>query len=921
MAGVCPCTSPSTMKAQACFLPLLAILLLPALLPADVLSHAPMRPLPLPSARLLGAGPHKFVDATKGSDAQEGSEQRPWKTLAFAAGKIAPGETIVLRAGIYREHVVVKCAGTQEKPIVIRSHPGALVVLDGGLPDFYDNPSAAWEPYAAGAPGEYRSTKTYENAGVAATDDQMETTLLGSFAETMVPLQGCHTIDDLRSTNMRWLPEGQKLSTEKSIYCGPSICYNPETQRIHARFAHTTLSGLGEDNFRGETDPRKHKLVIATMNAGPVLTLKGARYVRVQELVVRGARMATISVEDCDAIAFDGVTSYGGASAMRVQGTRGLRMANCALRGIAAPWTFRSSLKYRSIEARVFSASSWTPQGGDNEDFEIARCEFTDCVDGVFIGNVRNISFHHNLVENISDDGMFLTCGTAPDGTTHGGNVHLWQNRFARCLTVFAFGVGHGRQKMLPTGRQTGAGVWAHNNVFDQRQWVPYFQPRAGEPDELTFKGRLCGDHGSPAWEPMSIYHNTIISGDAPFRGGYLDGLGRAVAPGSPRRLFNNLLVQCTGIPGSVFQEKNPDFIADGNLHWGIAPDAPVTAEEFLRKMRGARTAEEGKARYPAGWAAQDQYADPRFVKFSPDHREPVDLRLQAGSPALAAGVPIPAEWPLPLRSASTRGDLGAVPAGTSPWLVGVGGRLDVFGQKVQTSAVLATLALPLPAIALAPKAPGKPVAVVEGYPAFDAPMLLHALRKEGREVEHIERTWLDTSRWQEFSMVVFVGSLSRAKAPVSRFSVEDLARVRSFLEQGGTLLLLRATTEMFATDHGQAFLKEVCGEGPRQAATPAQVLIPGHAWVKHVTQVTSATWLGTKAVAPLRMSKGERILGTQDGIALLGRVPVGKGALVYVGWDVAASLPEGRKAATPEMEQVYEEQQRIIEKILAGGS
>ncbi len=28
---------------------------------------------------------------------------------------------------------------------------------------------------------------------------------------------------------------------------------------------------------------------------------------------------------------------------------------------IAAPWTYRGSLKYRAIEARIFSASGWSP--------------------------------------------------------------------------------------------------------------------------------------------------------------------------------------------------------------------------------------------------------------------------------------------------------------------------------------------------------------------------------------------------------------------------------------------------------------------------------------------------------------------------------------------------------------------------------
>lgn len=878
----------------------------------------PMRPLPQVSSRPLAEGARKFVDPAKGNDANDGSETKPWRTLGFAVTKLAPGDTLLLRGGVYREHVTATCAGTREKPITIRSHPGELAVLDGGLAEFQEAPQSAWEPYPDGAPGEYRSTKAYENAGNATSDGQTETTVLGSFADSMVPLQGGHTMGDLRSTNMFWNLD-KKSGPETFLYAGPTICYDVTTKRIHARFAHTTLKGLGEDNYRGETDPRQLRLVIATMNAGSVLTLRDARYVRVQDIVARGARMPTIDVDGCAAISFEGVTSYGGASAMRVQGTRGLRLTNCALRGIAAPWTFRSNLKYRSIEARIFAASAWTPSGADNEDFEIAHCEFTDSVDGVFIGNVRGVNFHHNLVDNISDDGMFLTCGTAADGRTQGGNVHLWQNLFSRCLTTFAFGVGHGRQKMLATGRQTGAGVWAHNNVFDLRRWVAYFQPHnADEPQDLSFTGRMCGDHGSPAWEPMYFYHNTILTTADPFRGAYLGGIAGAVSPGSPRRVLNNILVQSTGTPGTVFQEKNPDLIADGNLHWSAASGSATQAEEFLRKLRGSRVALESKTRYAPGWGAQDQYADPRWAKLATNPAEACDARLQPQSPAINAAVPVPAEWPAPLRSISTRGDLGAIPAGAQPWRVGVNGRLDAFGQKLEPSADVARSILALPDVPARPKAAKKPVALVEGYPAFDAPLLLHALRKNGALIEHLEKGWLDTSRWPEFSVVAFAGSLSRAKAPVSKFSAEDLPRVRAFLDQGGVVLLLRGTGEMFSSPHGQAFLKELCGNPPRPPAAPAQVLIPKHPWIAHLDSATVPSWITTKATAPLWITNGERVFGTAEGLTLLGRVPVGRGAIVYVGWDVAASMPGGRGASTPEMEREYEDQYLILEKIVS---
>ena len=59
----------------------------------------------------------------------------------------------------------------------------------------------------------------------------------------------------------------------------------------------------------------------------------------------------------------------------------------------------------------------------------------------------------------------------------------------------------------------------------------------------------------------------------------------------------------------------------------------------------------------------------------------PADLRLSEGSPAVDAGLPIPARRPDPLREADAgKPDVGAVPFGAAVWGVGVDGRIPLFG-------------------------------------------------------------------------------------------------------------------------------------------------------------------------------------------------------------------------------------------------
>jgi hypothetical protein len=61
-----------------------------------------------------------YVDASAFRDG-DGSEKRPFKHINDAAKIAQAGDEIVVKPGIYREHVVPKNAGTKDNPIVYRS--------------------------------------------------------------------------------------------------------------------------------------------------------------------------------------------------------------------------------------------------------------------------------------------------------------------------------------------------------------------------------------------------------------------------------------------------------------------------------------------------------------------------------------------------------------------------------------------------------------------------------------------------------------------------------------------------------------------------------------------------------------------------------------------------------------------------------
>ncbi len=82
-----------------------------------------------------------YYIAPAGNDTADGSKDSPWATLAAAASHLRPGDLLLVRGGVYRGEVVLRCSGTPEAPILIRAAPGEHVLLtyaESG-PILYDN--------------------------------------------------------------------------------------------------------------------------------------------------------------------------------------------------------------------------------------------------------------------------------------------------------------------------------------------------------------------------------------------------------------------------------------------------------------------------------------------------------------------------------------------------------------------------------------------------------------------------------------------------------------------------------------------------------------------------------------------------------------------------------------------------------------
>ncbi|KAF1677994.1 MULTISPECIES: right-handed parallel beta-helix repeat-containing protein [Bacillus] len=76
------------------------------------------------------SGEYLYV-SPNGSDQNEGTKEKPFRTLAHASEEAAAGTTVMIREGTYREILEVKHSGADGKPITFRNYENEKVVISG----------------------------------------------------------------------------------------------------------------------------------------------------------------------------------------------------------------------------------------------------------------------------------------------------------------------------------------------------------------------------------------------------------------------------------------------------------------------------------------------------------------------------------------------------------------------------------------------------------------------------------------------------------------------------------------------------------------------------------------------------------------------------------------------------------------------
>lgn len=201
---------------------------------------------------------------------------------------------------------------------------------------------------------------------------------------------------------------------------------------------------------------------------------------------------------------------------------------------------------------------------------------------------------------------------------------------------------------------------------FDLRSPVATGRPTSQRAEPGLNPGKVMGDHGSPPWPAINIYHNTFVMAGRARRPtmGVFSGTGA----GKPRRVFNNVFLHFEPLPAYFPPDAEHGLIADGNFYWSKADNAfrgNDGAAAFFERFRKSPGFKLSRQSHAAGSTTHSLAADPMFIRPEADSSKDNDYGLSPGSPAVNAGVGIPTIWPDPLRDAdSGRPDVGAVPLG-----------------------------------------------------------------------------------------------------------------------------------------------------------------------------------------------------------------------------------------------------------------
>lgn len=299
---------------------------------------------------------HVAVNAPTADDANPGTRERPWKTLAPAAAQAyAPGDRLSIHSGVYWDRLqLTNVAGTAAAPVTIEGVPDAgPVILKGSRllqvnwtqitkaePRVEPYPNAFMRRWVTDCPG--------PRVSQVVLSDQRFLQQIGpnDYTPDQLPLVGA-TVDDM----FRW-----------------TFFHDVERGRLY-------VDVVGA--------PSWYHIDVAR-NEGAVIGLTRCRHVVVRDLEARYA--GGISIMQSDHVTIEDVTVYGGARdgiALRLSRhctVRRCRAIHNGCTGIGLSATTDCTVEETAIQENNYRRFHTGWHAGGTKNVKTVRCAFAKCV-------------------------------------------------------------------------------------------------------------------------------------------------------------------------------------------------------------------------------------------------------------------------------------------------------------------------------------------------------------------------------------------------------------------------------------------------------------------------------------------------------------------------------------------------------------
>ena len=548
--------------------------------------------------------------ATTGNDADPGTKDRPWRTIAHALRVLVAGDTLHVHPGTYFERGLTAAnAGSADAPITITGKSDRVPVIDGGFAEFRAAGNSDWE-IVEDARNIYRSTAAFRGAdrvyGFLGSQD-------GGYE--LVPYE----------TYAALTASSEEYSETQPFYAGPGVFWNPADARIYVRLDHGRYQAQLGTNVPANLDPRFTPMVLfprsTLLNLAPP-----ASYLVFEGLALRHTEIVVDVARGCHHITWRRCEVLGGRYGVVTRGdAHDLLFDEIDVRGQFPPWVARSDVKRPSAAppAHLLQGSALQLEGR-LDAVEVRNSTFTGLFDAIDTNAVpTHMHIHHNRFTTIRDDAFELACG--------GHDVEFDHNTVLVAAAAVSW-AGPTSPPLALAGTK-----YIHHNVIDTSTPQLYGRddpasllPPAwrGPHNDGMATGRPFNTHdvaGLRLPDPWKIYHNTIVGG-ADVDG---EGLGITYILGpsnsqSPHELFNNILVQTADqYLAHGARVADGSQVIDGNLYFRsfAAPTQPLlkdyrnggAAADFARLLDFTTSPyfQATRTYYAPGWEASGVEGDP----------------------------------------------------------------------------------------------------------------------------------------------------------------------------------------------------------------------------------------------------------------------------------------------------------------------